>query len=137
MNCKCEGREPSIEAIQGGYWITQARLLLGGHEKYHLTSDEHAYVFVMMGLRYIERAIDLAVKETGMYRMQPGAAMTKLYSAAEELKKTDGPIPFLQRRRILGEIAAGHDILRKLMAEQGYRAITNEDFETYGDGGGR
>lgn len=137
MTCKCEGREPSTEAIKGGYWITQARLLLGEHEKYHRTSDEHAYMFMAEGLRSIEKAIDLAVKETGMYRMQPGAAMAKLYGAAEELKNTDGPIPFLQRRRIMWEIAAGHDILRKLMSEQGYRAITNKDFETYGDGGGR
>jgi hypothetical protein len=137
MTCKCEGREPSTEAIKGGYWITQARLLLGGYKKYHQTSDEHAYLFMANGLRHIEKAIDLAVKETGMYRMQPGEGMAKLYGAAEELKKSDGPIPFLQRRRIMWDIAAGHDILRKLMAEQGYRATTNEDFDKYGAGGGR
>jgi hypothetical protein len=130
-------KEPPVEAIKGGYWITQARLLLRGHDKYKDTSLEHAYFFMADGLRYIEKAIDIVAKDTDMFMMEPGQGMHLLYSAAEELQDVKGAMPFLKRRRILWTIAAGHDQLRILIKHLGYRTITNEDFKQYGSGGGR
>lgn len=136
-NCP-EQLEPPVEAIKGGYWITKARLLLRGDDPNKNIPIEHAYIFLLDGIRFIEHAIDIVREQTGMYMMQPGSGMKELYEAAEELRSLDGKhMDLLTKRRIMWTIAAGHDHLRKLMQELGYRSITNADFAQYGDGGGR
>ena len=135
---KCTFKEPPAEAIKGGYWITKARNLLRGHVATKHISNDHAYFFVMEGIRYIEHAIDKVHEETGMFMMQPGEGMKSLYEAAAELRDLDGqPIDMLTARRIMWTLAAGHDHLRLLMQDLGYRTITNRDFAEHGDGGGR
>lgn len=131
-------KEPPAEAIKGGYWITKARNLLRGHVSTKHIPMDHAYLFVMEGIRHIEKAIDLVAEETGMFLMQPGEGMKNLYEAAVDLRALDGkPIDTLTARRIMWTLAAGHDHLRLLLQDLGYRTITNRDFAEHGDGGGR
>jgi hypothetical protein len=103
-------REPSAEAIQCGYYLTKAR-----------KAQEEAVEFLTKALYYGNKARDQMVAEGVMYFMETSPGFKKIGEA------------------IAGSHSAGaaHDELRRLMKEHGYRDITNEDFATYGAGGGR
>lgn len=102
-------KEPSDDAIQCGYWLTKARI-----------AQEAAEASLIKALGFAHAAIP-GLAANGMFKMQASPGM-----------------------RLIGEAIAGchtagtaHDTLRKLMAELGYRTITNQDLAEYGDGGGR
>jgi hypothetical protein len=137
MSDRRKRRDPPIEAIKGGYWITQARRLLRGDDKYKDTPDDHAEHFLLDGIRYIEKAIEIIHADERMFMMQPGPGMKILYEVADELhEKGREPMGFMTKRRLSWSIAAGHDELRKVLKEIGYRTITNEDFNDLPDGAG-
>lgn len=133
-------KEPPVEAITGGYRITQARLILRRDSPHENTPAQKALYYLARGIEDVERAIDIVERESDMFRMEPGEGMMLLYEAQHVLEQYNTgsrEVPYSILMATLWKIAAGHNRLRLLMQDLGYRTITNRDFAEHGDGGGR
>lgn len=135
-------REPPVEAIQAGYWLTQTRRLLHGDQKFAGAPDEHASEFLDKAISYLRKAITIVYDDTNagkgiVFMQQFGPGMRLVCEVADELYGIRGTIPMHQRQALGWKVAEGHNELRLLMRDLGYRTITDDDFAAYGDGGGR
>jgi len=122
-----EKLEPPVAAIKAGYNMMKAREAI----------DEGNYGmgYVTTAIHCVREAIPQIVEETGLEYHQPAKGLKLLYESAEALA--------YPMTNVYGILAAGqrigeaHNYFSRMMRRQGYRPITNADFEALGSGGGR
>lgn len=138
--------EPPEEAIMVGYALMRGHQALQGTTV--IGKDGARVIPPHMSDYYIlEAARCLPLALTAVNKILKDAGKTELFhhaiGGAEDLigaayeATVNRVVPYPTRYRCGGQMKLAHDLVSTLMADNGFRPITDRDFAKYGDGGGR
>lgn len=114
--------DPPPEAIMVGYMLMKARRYVFDEKVIERDGEKYTVAEYLWDAHQCAReAAPKVAEQSGMYYMQPEPGLRMIMEAMAGMHK----------------IGEAHDFFRKMMADLGYRPITDRDFAALGAGGGR